>query len=60
MLEISNPYAGSISFDSAGLPLAREEGHGLGVQSISAFCRKSGAVCQYEARDGLFPFRMIL
>lgn len=60
MLEISNPYAGSISFDSAGLPLAREEGHGLGVQSISAFCRKSGAVCQYEARDGLFSFRMIL
>lgn len=41
MLEISNPCSGSVSFDSKGLPLAQKDGHGLGVQSISAFCQKT-------------------
>ena len=60
MLEISNPCTGSISFDHSGLPLSRKEGHGLGVQSISAFCRKNGAVCQFELTDGWFRFRLVL
>ncbi len=60
MLEISNPYTGHVVFDRKGLPVAQREGHGLGVQSISAFCHKNGAVCQYVAKDGLFSFRMIL
>lgn len=60
MLEITNPYAGAVAFDSSGLPIAQSEGHGLGTLSISAFCRKNGAVCQYEAKAGLFSFRMIL
>ena len=60
MLEISNPYAGAISFDSCGLPVPAQKGHGLGVQSISAFCRKNGAVCQFDCSDGRFRFRLIL
>ncbi len=60
MLEISNPCTGSISFDSSGLPVAQREGHGLGVQSISAFCKKNGAVCQFEQTDGRFRFRLVL
>ena len=60
MLEITNPYAGAVAFDSSGLPIAQKEGHGMGTLSISAFCRKNGAVCQYEAKAGLFSFRMIL
>ena len=59
MLEISNPCAAAI-FDSNGLPVAQREGHGLGVQSISAFCRKNGAVCQFDVTDGWFRFRLIL
>lgn len=60
MLEISNPCAGNISFDSSGLPVAQRENHGLGVQSISAFCRKNGAVCQFDQTDGWFRLRLVL
>lgn len=60
MLEISNPCTGDISFDSNGLPVAQQEGHGLGVQSISTFCRKNDAVCQFALTDGWFVFRLIL
>ena len=60
MLEMSNPCAGNVFFDSDGLPVTRKEGHGLGVQSISAFCHKNGAVCQFDLTDGWFRFRLIL
>lgn len=60
MLEISNPCTGNISFDSSGLPVAQREGHGLGVQSISAFCRKHGAVCEFDLTDGWFRLRLVL
>ncbi|HIZ30706.1 MAG TPA: GHKL domain-containing protein [Candidatus Fournierella merdipullorum] len=60
MLEISNPCAGDVTFDSSGLPLARREGHGLGVQSISAFCRKNGAVCRFDLTDGWFRLQLVL
>lgn len=60
MLEISNPCTGNIIFDSKGLPTAQREGHGLGVQSISAFCRKNGAVCQFDLTDGWFRLRLVL
>lgn len=60
MLEISNPYTGNISLDSSGLPVASREGHGLGTQSISAFCRKSGAVCEFDMTNGWFRFRLVL
>lgn len=60
MLEISNPCTGDVSFDSNGLPITQRDGHGLGVQSISAFCRKNGAVCQFDLTDGCFRFRLVL
>lgn len=60
MLEISNPCTGDVSFDSNGLPVTRQEGHGLGIQSISAFCKKNGAVCHFDLIDGWFRFRLIL
>ena len=60
MLEISNPCTDNISFDNNGLPISPKEGHGLGVQSISAFCRKNGAVCQFDLIDGWFRLRLVL
>ena len=41
-------------------PVAQKAGHGLGVQSISAFCRKNGAVCQFDLTDGWFRLRLVL
>lgn len=60
VLEISNPCTKNITFDSNGLPMAQREGHGLGVQSISAFCRKNGAVCQFDLTDGWFRLRLVM
>ena len=60
MLEISNPCAAAVTFDSNGLPVAQREGHGLGVQSISAFCQKTGAVCQFSLTGGWFQLRLTL
>ena len=60
MLEISNPCTGKIAFDKSGLPMTKREGHGLGVQSISAFCRKNEAVCQFDLIDGWFRLRLVL
>ena len=60
MLELSNPCVTTVIFDSHGLPVAQREGHGLGVQSISAFCQKNGAVCQFELSDGWFRLRLVL
>lgn len=60
MLEISNPCMGEIHFDDNGLPMAQKKGHGTGVQSISAFCQKNGAVCQFELTNGWFRLRLVL
>ena len=60
MLELSNPCTGAVFFDNEGLPVAQREGHGLGVQSICAFCRKNGATCQFDRTDGWFRFRLVL
>ena len=60
MFEIANPYQGNIRFDKAGLPIARDPGHGIGTRSIAAFCKKHDACCVYEARDGWFRLRIAL
>ena len=60
MLEVSNRCGRKVIFDDQGLPVAQREGHGLGVQSISAFCLKNGAVCQFDLTDGWFRFRLVL
>ena len=60
MLEISNPCAAPVDFDAQGLPVAHSQGHGLGIRSISAFCKKHGAVCQFDLTDSTFLFRLIL
>lgn len=60
MLEISNTCPPNVCFDDRGLPAADQKGHGLGVQSISAFCQKYGAVYQFETADGWFQLRIVL
>ena len=60
MLEISNPCSEDVTFDAEGLPVAHREGHGLGVQSISAFCQKNKAVYQFDLDDGWFRLRLVL
>ena len=60
MLELSNPCGTQVTFDDRGLPQAQRNGHGLGVQSIAAFCKRHGAVCQFDLTDGWFRLRLVL
>ena len=60
MMKISNPCADTIQFDSSGLPVSQQEGHGIGVQSISSFCKRNGAVCHFEQKDGWFSVSLVL
>ena len=60
MLEISNPCTGDLAFDGNGLPVTQRANHGLGVQSISAFCRKTGAVYRFNLIDGWFHLMLVL
>ena len=60
MLEIANPCDKKVTFDVRGLPVAEAKGHGLGVQSISAFCQRNDAVCQFALTDGWFQLKLIL
>ena len=58
-LEIGNTYCGEVHFDERGYPVAQQEGHGYGTQSIAAYAEKSGAVLDYEAEDGWFRLRFL-
>lgn len=60
MMEISNPCTGDVDFDDSGLPVASCEGHGLGVQSISAFCQRHCAVCEFELNGNWFRLRLVI
>ncbi len=59
MLEISNPCACPVLLDENGLPVSRQEGHGLGTRSIASFCKKYGALCCFENQERLFSLRII-
>ena len=60
MVEISNPCVRAVPFNREGLPISARQGHGLGVQSIRAFCRKYGAVGSYQCQDNWFTLQVIL
>lgn len=58
MFYVSNPYAGEVSFDENGSPVAESTMHGIGTRSIAAYCEKYGAVCRYSAENGWFNIRI--
>lgn len=60
MLEVSNPYMGTVLFDQGGRPVASKGGHGIGTRSIAAFCERYGAYCAFEAADGWFHLKIAL
>jgi len=60
MFEIANPCQDGVRFDRAGLPVARNLGHGIGTRSIAAFCEKHDACCIYKVKDGWFYLRIAL
>ncbi len=60
MLEISNPYAGTIPFSGDGFPVAATSGHGIGTRSIAAFCKKHDALYSFHGENGWFTVKVVL
>ncbi len=60
MLEISNPCKDDIVFSKEGIPLSKEQEHGIGTRSIMAFCKKYGALCSFSSEDGRFTLKIVL
>ena len=60
MMEISNPYTGTITFDKQGFPVAEKRGHGIGTKSIAAFAEKYHALCLFRAENGWFKVQIAI
>ncbi len=59
MIQISNSYDGKAKFDSHNIPIAEEDGHGLGTHSIIAFCEKHGAFYEFKADYEKFVLQIV-
>ncbi len=59
MLEISNPYTGTITFSKDGIPISNEAEHGIGTRSIMAFCKKNNVFYNFTAEDGWFMVTLV-
>ncbi len=57
---IRNSFDGNAEFDENGIPISHEEGHGIGAQSIAAFCNKSGGFYEFTASKNIFTLFMHL
>lgn len=60
MLEISNPCCDDIVFSKDGIPLSKEQEHGIGTRSILAFCKKYDAFCSFSVKDNTFSLKVVL
>lgn len=60
MLEISNPCRDDVVFSKEGIPLSKEQEHGIGTRSIMAFCKKNGALCSFSLKSGWFSLKIVL
>jgi two-component system sensor histidine kinase AgrC len=55
-IDIRNNYQTEPKFHQ-GLPVTKEQGHGLGTKSIYHIVEKHGGVCQFSVKDGWFIFQ---
>ncbi len=60
MLEISNPCSDIVAFSEDGIPLSKEQEHGIGTRSIMAFCKKYDAFCSFAVENGWFTLKIVL
>lgn len=60
ILEVENPYSGEAALDESGYPVAREQSHGQGSQSIRAFVEESGGEISYKIKNDVFNVRLLI
>lgn len=58
-LQISNTCRADVLFRN-GIPAARQEGHGIGTQSICAIVNKYGGVYSFSAKNERFILRVVI
>ncbi len=59
-LEVVNPCAAPVEFDSKGLPITNKPGHGIGVRSIAAFARDNDYMLDFKCADGKFTMWLVM
>ncbi|HWP51996.1 MAG TPA: GHKL domain-containing protein [Clostridia bacterium] len=60
ILAVENPYSGEVTLDENGYPVAMEEGHGRGSESIRAFVKETDGEIYYAAQNGVFKVRLLV
>ena len=60
IIEISNSYAGEVTFDQRGVPVTNKPGHGIGTRSIVAFAEKHNALYRFQAENGWFKLQIAI
>ena len=60
ILRLENPYQGQVIMDENHMPVTQTAGHGVGMRSITAFCKKHDAVCDCRAENGWFSLMINL
>ncbi len=58
-LEVVNPCATDVAFEN-GVPVSKEPGHGIGVQSICAIVDKYHGIYSFQVQEGQFILRLSL
>lgn len=58
-LQVTNPCGDDIPFER-GLPVSRQPGHGIGVQSICAIVERHGGIYTFLVQEGRFILRLSL
>ena len=60
ILEVENPYSGEVSLSKDGYPVAKEEGHGRGSESVRTFVEETGGEIFYGTKDDIFKVRLLV
>lgn len=60
LFQISNPCQKDVKFDNNGFPVTEQDGHGLGMRSVRAYCRKHDAECTMRITDGWFVASLVV
>lgn len=58
-LQIINPCSEDIEFKN-GIPISKQQNHGIGVQSICAIVQRYGGMCSFIVQDKQFILRISL
>lgn len=60
ILEVENPYSGEVTLNKNGYPVAREEGHGRGSESVHTFVEETGGEIFYGTKNDVFKVRLLV